>query len=78
VDAIVRWKEIFTKRHPITHNLGVIDRRYQLSSNEAESEGREVRVSEEEIGAAIECSETALQLVHKNLVAVRAVAAIAT
>jgi hypothetical protein len=43
----------FEKRHPITHNLGVVDRKYLEKAYETEREGREVSVSREEIEGAI-------------------------
>jgi hypothetical protein len=45
---------IFEKRHPITHNLGVVDRRYLDRARSGELEGREVRVTGAEVGSAIE------------------------
>jgi hypothetical protein len=39
----------FEKRHPITHNLGVIDRKYLERMRSAEHEGREVMVTPDEI-----------------------------
>lgn len=52
-DADVLFR-IFEKRHPIAHNLGVIDRSYieKVASNE--TEGREIDVSIEEVGQAID------------------------
>lgn len=43
----------FEKRHPITHNLGVIDRKYIEKAYSAEREGREVMVTKEEIERTI-------------------------
>src|SRR5574341_130020 len=45
---------IFEKRHPITHNLGVVDRRYLNRARSGELEGREVRVSVSEVRTAID------------------------
>ncbi|PYO97684.1 MAG: hypothetical protein DMD60_06020 [Gemmatimonadetes bacterium] len=47
---------IFEKRHPITHNLGVVDRRYLDRARSGELEGREVRVTGPEVAKAIELS----------------------
>ncbi|MGA2622539.1 MAG: hypothetical protein ABSF91_01675 [Bacteroidota bacterium] len=47
-------KRIFEKRHPITHNLGIIDRKYLEKVASGELEGRDVRVSIEEISQAID------------------------
>lgn len=49
-DADVKLLEgAFVKRHPITHNLGIVDRKYLQGALSGESEGREIRVSEEEV-----------------------------
>ncbi len=40
---------VFAKRHPITHNLGVVDRRYLERARSGELEGRGVRVMPEEV-----------------------------
>lgn len=57
----------FDKRHPITHNLGVIDRKYLENAYAAEREGREIRVTEEEIERAISVSFNALSSLHLRL-----------
>lgn len=44
---------VFEKRHPVTHNLGVIDRKYLQRARTGELEGREIRVGEQEIRHAI-------------------------
>lgn len=49
-------KLIFEKRHPITHNLGIVDRKYLEKVASGELEGRDVRVSVEEVSQAIELS----------------------
>jgi len=53
-DGLAALGRTFHKRHPITHNLGVIDRKYLEQSQSAGSEGKEVRVSAQEITMAIE------------------------
>lgn len=45
--------DTFEKRHPITHNLGIVDRKYLQRAAASALEGREVRVTAEEIRAAI-------------------------
>lgn len=40
---------VFEKRHPITHNLGVVDRKYLQAARSDGLEGREVRISPEEV-----------------------------
>src|SRR3990167_2406767 len=46
VDLWERLNGCFEKRHPVTHNLGVVDRKYLERVQQAEREGREVRISE--------------------------------
>jgi len=45
--------DIFEKRHPITHNLGIVGRKYLQRAAASALEGREVRVTAEEIRATI-------------------------
>jgi len=52
------------KRHPITHNLGVIDRKYLERARSNEDEGKEVPVSVEEINASISASMKILESIH--------------
>jgi hypothetical protein len=59
--------DAFDKRHPITHNLGVIDRKYLERARSAEEEGKEVLVSVEEVGAAIAASIKVFGWVHHSL-----------
>lgn len=56
----------FEKRHPITHNLGVVDRKYLGKAYETEREGREVGVSSEEIEAAISMCMEVLARLHSS------------
>jgi hypothetical protein len=64
VDFLAR---IFEKRHPITHNLGVVDRKYIDKAHTAEREGREVLVSTREIEQALALSMTVFQSLHDRL-----------
>ena len=57
----------FDKRHPITHNLGVIDRKYLENAFAAEREGREIRVTVDEIKEAMSISFNALSALHAQL-----------
>lgn len=43
----------FEKRHPITHNLGIVDRKYIERARIAEKEGKEIIVTSDEIEMAI-------------------------
>lgn len=57
----------FEKRHPITHNLGVIDRKHLERVRSAEQEGKEVRVSKGELEQAIVLSMSIFQDLHHQL-----------
>jgi len=57
----------FEKRHPITHNLGVVDRKYLEKVRSGELEGRDVPVTVEEIESAIKFSSRVLQKLHSHL-----------
>ena len=46
-------RRTFEKRHPITHNLGIVDRSYLKKVQSFEPEGRDVRLSNREIAEAI-------------------------
>lgn len=57
----------FEKRHPITHNLGVVDRKYLEKAYANEREGREVSVLHEEIEAAISVCREVLGKLHSSV-----------
>jgi hypothetical protein len=57
----------FEKRHPIAHNLGVVDRKYLERLRSAEREGREIRIMPEEISAAVRTVLEILTFAHKRL-----------
>lgn len=59
-----RLAAAFEKRHPITHNLGVIDRRYLEKAQRAEHEGREVRITDAEIGALLDDVSEAVRSIY--------------
>jgi len=61
-------RETFEKRHPITHNLGVIDRKYLERALTEDTEGREVRVNEEEVRVAVERAGKVLEILHDQLI----------
>jgi len=46
---MARLAAIFEKRHPITHNLGIVDRKYLEKVRSPDSLGKEVTLDEEEI-----------------------------
>jgi hypothetical protein len=54
----------FEKRHPITHNLGVVDKKYIRRSFMNEKEGQEIRVTKEEINEAIAISLDSLDKLY--------------
>jgi len=58
---------VFEKRHPITHNLGVVDKRYLEKVRTAEKEGRDIRITVEEIDKAIDMSIDILDDLHSRL-----------
>ncbi len=57
----------FEKRHPITHNLGVVDRKYLDRMRSAEGEGREIFVTSNEITAAIDTASLIVTNLHGRL-----------
>jgi len=57
----------FEKRHPITHNLGIVDRKYLESVRSAEREGRDVRVTVKEINDSIDFIVDVLSDLHLRL-----------
>jgi hypothetical protein len=60
-------KSTFEKRHPITHNLGVIDKKYLQKTKTDEDEGKEVLVSEDEIGSTLDSLLSISAFVHGRL-----------
>lgn len=60
-------EDIFQKRHPITHNLGIVDRKYLERVRSEEIEGRDVRVTVEEVNQSISISITCLNSFHNRL-----------
>lgn len=69
------WKRLgqsFEKRHPVTHNLGVVDRKYLERVQQAEREGREVRITEAEVGGLLDDVFSALSEIHQALFVAKA------
>ena len=58
----------FEKRHPITHNLGVVDRKYIERAQSNSLEGRDIRVTEEEVFELLDDVFEAISLFHESLV----------
>jgi SHS2 domain-containing protein len=66
-----KWNSLsssFEKRHPVTHNLGVIDRKYLEKEQEAGREGREVRITGSEVQDLLVSSQEAVAFIHKSLI----------
>ena len=59
--------ETFQKRHPITHNLGIIDRTYLRRIQSGELEGREIRIEASEVLGTIDLSLVTLRSVYCRL-----------
>jgi hypothetical protein len=57
----------FEMRHPITHNLGIVDRKYLEKVRSAEKEGREIRVTIDDIKKAINISFDIFKSTHRRL-----------
>ena len=64
---IDRLRQTFEKRHPITHNLGVVDRKYLERLRTAEREGREIRVTPGEVSDAISVVLKIVTDLHRRL-----------
>jgi hypothetical protein len=58
---------VFEKRHPITHNLGVIDRKYMDRAKSFASEGREILVTEIEVRQAMDVCEQVLGRAYRGV-----------
>jgi len=57
---------IFEKRHPITHNLGVIDRKYLARVRSGELQGREIKVSSQEMFDMIEIARSIVSSAYRQ------------
>jgi hypothetical protein len=66
-EEVEKLSATFEKRHPITHNLGVVDRKYLEKALAAEKEGREISVQQQEILEAIDISIKALSDLHEKI-----------
>lgn len=72
IDALpeIPWNSLnvaFEKRHPITHNLGVVDRKYLERTQSEDHHGREVRITVPEVGVLLDQVLIALSAVHQRL-----------
>jgi hypothetical protein len=63
----VKLDRVFQKRHPIAHNLGVVDRKYIERVRSGEAEGTEVRVEKNEILETAQITYSVLSDFHDKL-----------
>ena len=63
-DSITRT---FDKRHTITHNLGVVDRKYIEQVQSAELEGRDVRLTESDVEESTSLALDVIRSAHHQL-----------
>ena len=64
VESMKALADTFEKRHPITHNLGIIDPKYMRRVKSGELLGREIRVSADEVLASIDTVERIFAHAH--------------
>lgn len=62
-----RFKRTLEKRHPITHNLGIVDRKYLEKVRTSEAEGRDVNLDEREVLEAIDTTLELIRHTHTSL-----------
>jgi hypothetical protein len=62
-----RLRRVFQKRHPITHNLGVIDKKYLERVRAGGEEGTEVRVTKSEVEETARDVFAVLSSLHDRL-----------
>lgn len=67
-----RLKHTLEKRHPITHNLGIVDRKYLEKVRTGEAEGRDVNLDEQEVLTALDTVLAVARGVHRGLFPPRA------
>ena len=68
-DTTAALATVLEKRHPIAHNLGIVDRKYLLRAQSGELEGREIRIEESELRSAIDVIEMLLADAWQQLLA---------
>ncbi len=66
-DAIEALRLAFEKRHPITHNLGVVDRKYLEKVRTGELEGKEVWVTQQEVQKALEVATAVISQAYSRI-----------
>ena len=65
--SVSTLRNTFEKRHPITHNLGIVDRKYLDKVRSGGLEGRDVPVTTEEIISVIELIRRVTTSLHRRL-----------
>lgn len=65
--TVDRFKQTLEKRHPITHNLGIVDRKYLAKVRTGEAEGRDVSLDEQDVIAALDAVLCLVQHIHAGL-----------
>lgn len=65
--SVDRLKHTLEKRHPITHNLGIVDRKYLEKVRTGEAEGRDVSLDEREVLSALDTVLVLVRGVHAGL-----------
>ena len=63
-DEVETLRTIFEKRHPLTHNLGVVDKKYLERVRTGVTEGREIRVTAQEVEIAIGISRKIISSIY--------------
>ena len=66
-DAVKQFEHTVEKRHPITHNLGIVDRKYLEKVRTGETEGRDVNLDECEVIAALDAVLSLSRHAHAEL-----------
>lgn len=66
-DVVEQLCATFEKRHPITHNLGIVDKKYLDKIRSGEREGRDVRITVQEIESAMAIVFERLTHLHNHL-----------
>jgi hypothetical protein len=66
-EVVTSMTQTFAKRHPITHNLGIVDRKYLERVEAGELRGRDVRVTVAEVETAIDTATEILSKAYRRL-----------
>jgi len=57
----------FQKRHPISHNLGIVDRKYLRTVQSVEREGKEVRVTSDDVHELLVLCRRVFETIYRSL-----------